>query len=138
MYIDHRGYHRAEDRYMAEIDRMKSDIRQKTAEAQVAAIAAARDQEAEATRITNEVSYDYNARIAALRARYDSMLAKARTDQGSAGAIDLPGVPNASSGPDAAACQVGLSAEDGLIASIQAEQLFGLQTWVERQTGNAK
>jgi len=138
LYADHRGYSRAEAIYTAQIAQLQADVRQKTAEAQAQAIEAARNQEVAATRITQDVSDEYQARIAALRARYDGLLAKARADQGGSRETDVPGVPDAASGPDAATCEAGFPAEDALIASIQAEQLVGLQEWVRQQQKNAE
>ena len=81
--------------------------------------------------VTDETLDDYNRRVADLRARYKRLL-----DQGNrsaSGNPDLPAVPNATSGTDAAAQQDGLPAADALTASEQALQLDALITWVERQ-----
>lgn len=81
--------------------------------------------------VTDETLDDYNRRVADLRARYKRLL-----DQGNrsaSGNPDLPAVPNATSGTDAAAQQDGLSSADALTASEQALQLDALITWVERQ-----
>jgi len=82
--------------------------------------------------VTDETLDDYNRRVADLRARYKRLL-----DQGNrsaSGNPDLPAVPNATSGTDAAAQQDGLPAADALTASEQALQLDALITWVERQS----
>jgi hypothetical protein len=57
------------------------------------------------TRISKEVSNDYQAKLAALRARYDAIRVRSGAsagDLGSSGDQGLPGTSEAASGPDAA------------------------------------
>lgn len=82
--------------------------------------------------ITDETLDDYNRRVADLRERYKRLLAQG--NRSASGNPDLPAVPNATSGTDAAAQQDGLPAADALTASEQALQLDALITWVERQS----
>ena len=81
--------------------------------------------------ITDETLDDYNRRVADLRARYKRLLEQG--NRSASGNPDLPAVPNATSGTDAAAQQDGLSSADALTASEQALQLDALITWVARQ-----
>lgn len=81
--------------------------------------------------VTDETLDDYNRRVADLRARYKRLLEQG--NRSASGNPDLPAVPNATSGTDAAAQQDGLSSADALTASEQALQLDALITWVARQ-----
>ena len=92
--------------------------------------------------ISQEVSQDYAEKIAALRARYDALRLRRRTD-GPAGADpgpgraeDLPQTALAAGGAAAAPGAQGLPAEPEdewrLTCSLQAEQLDALIDWVER------
>ncbi|API59646.1 hypothetical protein BSL82_10210 [Tardibacter chloracetimidivorans] len=94
---------------------------------------AARQTEQEQQRISTDASTDYQQRLAAVRLR-----AKAAADTRSAGAAHLPGVPDATGGPDGAACQAGLSPADALTATEQAIQLDALQKWVRKQQAVGK
>lgn len=112
-----------------------SDYRAAYQTAVANAHAAARFVEVQQERITHEVSADYQARLTDVRARYQRLLAEAKADSGGAGEADLPGVSDASSGPDAGPSYCGLPAERALIATEQALQLGALQAWVMGQAG---
>lgn len=104
-----------------------------------AAEAAAQDRanalrvEREQKEITDAVSTDYQAKLAALRVRYDSMLAKAPANPRGGGIARVPETSPAAGRPDAAAADHGFSLDARLIASEQALQLQALQEWVRQQ-----
>jgi hypothetical protein len=93
--------------------------------------------------ISKEVSNDYQARLAGLRARYDALrlrrgAATARSDPGAGGAAHLPQTPASARGAAQATGEEGLPPDAAeldwrLICSSQAEQLDALIDWVERQ-----
>lgn len=86
----------------------------------------------EQAKITEEITNDYQARIAAVRARAARL--RNDPDQGGSGATSLPAPGTAPGGPDGAAPDHGLSAEERLIATEQAIQLEELQRWVREQS----
>lgn len=110
-----------------------SDYRAAYQTAVANAHAAARFVEVQQERITHEVSADYQARLADVRARYQRLLTEAKADFRDAGEADLPGVSDAASGPDDPAAYCGLSLETRLVASEQAIQLEALQDWLRGQ-----
>ena len=107
-------------------------------EAEANALRVKREQEI----ITDEVIRDHRADLAALTARYERLLQssqRATIPSSSAGAVGLPGVPDAAGRADAAPGQDRLSAarvmalDDAFTASAQAIQLDALIDWIERQ-----
>jgi len=113
----------------------QSNYRETLATARAADAEHARAVETAQQEVTNAVSSDYQSRVAAVRARYDSLLRDVRVEAaaGGRGSTAVPGVPVAASGPDAASAQAGLPAGDALIATEQAFQLEALQSWVRGQ-----
>lgn len=110
---------------------------QKDAEANAERVA--REQEA----ITDDITRQYRADLAALRARFDRLRAgAARTaiDPGDADPAGLPGLPDPARRTDEAPGQDRLPAAgelslpDALIASEQALQLDALIGWIEAQS----
>ena len=97
---------------------------------------AARAERAQAA-ISKEVSNDYQARLAALRGRYDALRLRgagaAPADPGAGRGEDLPGPGQGPAGAAPPAGAEGLSLDDRLLCSAQAEQLDALIDWVERQ-----
>lgn len=83
--------------------------------------------------ITDAVVEDYQGQLAAVRARYERLLAQAPANPGSGTGPAVPRVPAPAGGTDAAAAQAGLPAADALIASEQALQLQALQSWARQQ-----
>jgi hypothetical protein len=114
----------------ARYEQQVSDYRAAYNKARADALAAARKVETEQERITHEVSADYQARLADVRARYSRLLAEANADSRDAGEADLPGVSDATGGPDDGPAYCGLSLETRLVASEQALQLQALQDWL--------
>lgn len=110
-----------------------SDYRAAYNKARADAVEAARTVEAEQERITHEVSADYQARLADVRARYSRLLAEANADSRDAGEADLPGVSQPTGGVDEGPAYCGLSLEARLVASEQALQLQALQDWLRGQ-----
>ncbi|MFN3990037.1 MAG: hypothetical protein ACK4IS_07245 [Erythrobacter sp.] len=111
---------------------------QAQAEAEANAARVAREQEI----ITDAISRDHSADLAALSARYERLLQSAQRaaiHSGSAGAAGVPGLPGAASPADAASGQDRLPAtgvmalDDAFTASVQALQLDALIDWIERQ-----
>ena len=90
----------------------------------------ARRVERDRNRITQEVSNDYQTRLAALRADHDRRLRAAppRAHPGGARRPDLPGLPGAAGRPDAAAPPV-----DEFACRANSLQLDFLQRWVREQ-----
>jgi hypothetical protein len=94
--------------------------------------------EKDQSKVSEEVSRDYQKDLADLRRRYDALrvrLGKTQANPGGAGSAPVPCVPGATSGSDGAACQGGLPAEDALIASEIALRLKALQEWISGQLG---
>ena len=107
----------------------------------------ARRVERDQSKVSEEVSRDYQEQLLALRRRYDALrvrLGKTPANPGGAGSAPVPCVPGSSGRSDGAACQDGLPAENALIASEIALRLKALQDWVtgqlgvERETAEAK
>jgi hypothetical protein len=99
-------------------------------------LANARRVETQQSAISQEVSHDYQARIADLRARYDALRLRngstpANTSGG--GTAHLPQASGSASGTDAPAAQEGFPLDDRLTCSLQAEQLDALISWQEGQ-----
>lgn len=134
IWIDHRGYSRAAEKYQASIDLLQTQIAAKTAEAEASDLRHARDVEKARGQISNEVSHDYQKRLAALRARYDELRSSpeglARCGEFPA----VPGFPDTPGGSDAAAQSAGLPCPAALTATEQAMQLEALQRWLSEQT----
>ena len=89
-------------------------------------------------KISQEVSSDYQERIADLRKRYDALrvrLGKTAADPGTTGTAPMPRLPVTAGGIDGAAGQDRLPAEDALIASEIALRLQALQEWLKEQEG---
>lgn len=121
-----------------------------SAEAQRQAAANVARVEAEQAAITQEIVDDYQARLAAVRARFASAgLDRLRrdpasgSDLGGSGPAGLSGAGSSARGADAATAQAGLPAacaapwltpEDALIATEQALQLDALIGWVRQQS----
>ena len=97
--------------------------------------ARARRAEQQQTRINEEVSRDYQTRIADLRRRHDELLrGQGRANPGRPGsASGLPAPGPAAGGADGAAGDPGLSLAERLVATETAIRLEALQTWVRRQ-----
>lgn len=92
--------------------------------------------EADQNRVSQEVSRDYQIRLAELRAYYDRLLRERANGAGSGrpGATPgLPRLPDAPGGTDGAAGADGLSLAERLLASEQALRLQFLQQWVREQ-----
>lgn len=116
-----------------------NDVRAKTAAAQAADTANKITVESRQNAISQESSNDYQAAIAAARARAGRVRphSSAGTNQGRGGNPAVPGASASANGPDAAAAQAGLPPDDALIATEQAIQLKALQDWA-RKEGLAK
>lgn len=90
---------------------------------------------AEQERINDRAQEDYDRRLAALRARYDSLRAQGRASAaGAAGGEQVPALPYPAFGPDAAAGTDGLSLAERYECSATAIQLDELISWVEDQS----
>ena len=92
---------------------------------------------AEQAIINERTSNDYEARLAAARARADELRrqnALTAADPGSRGAAPVPGLPVAASGTARATGQDRLPQSDRLIATEQAIQLDELIKWVWAQS----
>jgi hypothetical protein len=110
-------------------------VRAKTAAAQAADAAHAREVETRQNIASQESSHDYQAELARVRADYAERLRRAATrgtDQGSRGKPSVPGVATGAGGPVAAPSQNGLPSEDALIATEQALQLKAIQDWARK------
>lgn len=94
----------------------------------------ARVQQAQST-ITEEVSRDYQARIADLSSRVAALRVRnaAPDVPGRSGTAAVPAARPAPGGVDAAAVDPGLSFEERIVATEQALRLQALQFWVRRQ-----
>jgi signal transduction histidine kinase len=134
------------------IDKLESDVRQKTAEAAAADQAHARAVEAAQATISNEVSHDYETKLAALRARLDQLRRAAAEAHPAGGGgreqPDVPGVSVAARESDDAAGTDGLhgggieapdrSPIDALLglafeADANTVNLIALQRWLAEQ-----
>ncbi|MFV0642936.1 MAG: hypothetical protein ACK5NN_00295 [Sphingomonadaceae bacterium] len=122
-----------------------ASYRQVAIAAQMQAERKAARAEAEQRRISEEVTHDYETRLADLRsraARPERLHApgRAATDSGGSGGVDMSQISHAASGADETAGEDGfscpaMSASDRLIASEQALQLDALIAWVRQQAG---
>ncbi|MCA1199133.1 hypothetical protein K9B35_14240 [Sphingomonas sp. R647] len=121
-----------------------ANVRLAAAQAKIADAENAKRVIAEQSRINQEVSRDYQTRLAGVRARADALRLQlqraAPTDPSSAADPRMPAAGTAAGGPDGAAAQdrlplaIGLmDLEDRLIATEQAMQLEALQAWVRAQ-----
>lgn len=89
---------------------------------------------AEQERINDRAKETANARLAALRARYDSLRGQTGKAVGSAsGAEPVPGLPTPAFGADAAPGEDGFSLSERYECSVNAVQLDELISWVEAQ-----
>ncbi|WP_114954328.1 hypothetical protein [Sphingosinicella terrae] len=86
---------------------------------------------------SQEVSRDYQQRISDLRRRLAALQLRPAPDRahpgGAGGGGDLPGLPGAAGGSDAAAGACRLPFPDAALATEQAIRLEELQRWVRRQ-----
>jgi hypothetical protein len=91
---------------------------------------------AEQQSINERTAHDYEARLAAARARADQLRVQhqsAAAHPGNGTAAAVPGLSAASGGPAEAARKDGLPAGDALTATEQAIQLDELIKWIQRQ-----
>jgi hypothetical protein len=97
--------------------------------------AAAQRVAAEQTKISQEKSDEFEARLAAARAAAERLRigAEAAADPRRRGAAPVPGLPAAASQPPQAAGENGFSIPDRLTATEQAIQLDELIKWVKAQ-----
>lgn len=119
----------------ARFDLQVSNYRAAAAKAHADDLANAARVKAEQQQITQEVSNDYEARLADARRRADALklhAAPAKTNPGGSGAAQLPTVPVSASATLEAPGD-GFSIADRLLATEQAIQLDELITWVEAQ-----
>lgn len=121
-----------------------ANVRLAAAQAKIADAENAKRVIAEQSRITQEVSRDYQTRLAGVRARADALRLQLQrttaTDPRSSADPGMPAPGATAGGPDGAAAQdrlppaAGLiDLEDRLIATEQALQLEALQAWVRAQ-----
>lgn len=132
-YIDHRGYGRAAASFQARIDLLEAEMARRTAEAQASDLAHARDIDAARARVSNEVSHDYQTRLAAVRARYERLRATPEGPADCRDSTDMSGLPDAPGRPDAAAAGDRFPCSQALTATEQAMQLEALQNWLSEQ-----
>lgn len=110
-----------------------ADVTAKTLEAQRLDAEHKATVETNQDKITKESSSDYQAQLAALRARYDALRVqpKASTNSvGRGGSAPVPSLPEAASGSDAASATCDLNKFN---AEANALQLGGLQGWIRDQ-----
>lgn len=91
---------------------------------------------AEQRNINERTAHDFEARLAAARARADQLRVStqsAAADPGSRPAAPVPGLPAPAAGADEAAGEDGLPPADALTATEQAIQLDELIKWVAAQ-----
>lgn len=89
----------------------------------------------EQAKITEDVTNDYEARLADARRRADALrlpLAASGNSRGP-GAAKLPAISDPAGKADGSAAEDGFSVADRLIATEQAIQLSALQDWVRAQ-----
>jgi hypothetical protein len=111
-------------------------VRARAAETARAFTERARRSERAQARISQEVSRDYQSRIADLRRRVDALRlrnARDRADRGRPRRAGLPGLPGPAGRPDAAAGDHGLSFRERIAATEQTIRLEELQRWIRRQ-----
>lgn len=110
-----------------------ADVQAKTLEAQRLDAEHKATVETNQDKITKESSSDYQAQLAALRARYDALRVQPRTAQNSVSrgsGPPVPSIPEAASGSDAAGATCDLNKFN---AEANALQLGGLQGWIREQ-----
>lgn len=113
----------------------KQNFRNAMAEAQRLEQARLARVRAEQERINQHAQENSDHRLAALRARYDSLRAQGRASvAGAAGAEPMPGLPTPAFGADAAPGPDGLSLSERYECSVSATQLDELITWVDAQS----
>lgn len=108
------------DKTVAEVHRVRAEQKAKDVEH-------AREIEQTQAKVSNEVSNEYQARLAALRARYDSLRAKASTPAGRTGAENVPELSDSAGRSDDAAEDYTFRCE------ADAIQLEALQDWIRGQ-----
>lgn len=117
-----------------DLEIMLAEVSRKVAEAKAADEAHARESEQLQQKVTNDVSKDYQARLADARARADGLRAQLARGGGKQG---VSSVSSPSGGPDAATGGHGLSLETAvslmLAADENTEKLIALQRWVRQQ-----
>lgn len=119
----------AHAQFRSDVEKASAEARRRNAE-QVLRIE--RDQDT----ITQEVSRDYQDRIAELNRRIAALRLRPSTgNQGSARNPEAGPVPESPGGADDPAQDSGLSTEERIIATEQAIQLDALQQWIRRQQG---
>src|SRR6185503_173368 len=126
-YVDHRGYHRAEVKYTAEI----AQIKQKSAESE--ALAWRQKNDAEKKYRDNAQKADTND--AALRSKYDAALlrlAKAQRPTSQAGASTGPSLSQGSDGPGGSTElpeELTITFEDAKICAVNTSRLEAVHDW---------
>lgn len=138
---DARHWEKVANNTQAAFDKTVADYRLASEKAQRIAEANAKRVLTEQQAITQETSSAYQVQLADVRARADALrvqLAKAAANPRGAGTGGASALPATAGGPDAAAAQDGLPAqdwslEDRVIATEQALQLAALQRWVREQ-----
>lgn len=91
--------------------------------------------EHEQNRISNEVSHDYETRLADLRRRYDAERLRPNSARGTnpgSGGNPVPGSPGSASIPDGATASGTI---DGFACEANSLQLGALQDWVRQVLG---
>lgn len=128
---------------MTELRRVERDNHRKTKATYRAAMAEAQRRElarlarvqAEQERINDDREAHANERLAALRARYDSLRRQSRAGtESAAGGQQMPDLPYPAFGADEAAGADGLSLTERYECSATAIQLDELISWVEEQS----
>lgn len=130
----------AEQRHIAFAERVKA----KAEEIQRRALERARRVEAEQDRINQEISHDYEAQLAALRARYERLLAgPAGANPGGSGSAPagrpVPGGaggaarPSGEGGLSPASPATWLTLRDAFICTKNSMMLVGWQRWYREQ-----
>jgi hypothetical protein len=131
---DARHWQKRQEATQAAFDKTVADYRAAAAKAHADDLANAQRVKSEQQQITQEVSNDYEARLADARRRADALKLRldAQANPRPSGAAQLPAVPIAPSG-SAQAPADGFSIAERLKATEQGIQLDELITWVERQ-----
>jgi len=121
------------------IERERAEVRAAAMLARANDAAHAARIERDQSRISEEVSNDYQNQLGALRARHRALGLHAgppADTAGGGGRAGVPGLSGAAGCADGAAGEDRLPAEDALTASEQAVRLKALQEWV-REVGEA-
>jgi hypothetical protein len=131
---DARHWQKRQEATQAAFDRTVADYRAAAAKARADDLVNAARVKAEQQQITQEVSNDYEARLADARKRADTLRLRinAQANPRASGAAQLPTVPVSASAALEAPGD-GFSIADRLLATEQAIQLDALITWVEAQ-----